>query len=637
MAALVNGNRSSHNASRPPTIVIGAGPIGSWLARKLAAARPVLVLDADPASPAATAQRTQLLQRLGMTRDTPAAPPLAPTPGLTHRSGTRVSRIDRQARCVVTATGERIAYHDLVLALGAAPVIPDCVDFAAGNSPGNSVQTAYSRADFHTLAAAATRGEALIIVGGGALATELAARLAAQTTVHLCARSRLLGHDVDAFMARQVARHLARLGVQVSTDCVITHCKQYADGATIELQDDRQLVGNRVILACGLRPRTQLARDADLTVADGIRVDRDMRTIDAHIFAVGDCAAPAAAGQRGNVALGIAAAQRALAALLNSTAPTATATTQPLRYINLGNHDLVTTTSADRPATPAKPSRAIVRRRRHCAFAITLDRERRMTDCQALLPQPQAARLSVLAAGAAPLSRSMVARLQLGSIPKPPDADPIVCQCANVRKSEIDHAMAEHGANLDAIITATGAGQHCGACIEQLATMVAGRPSKSQRRQPLVLAILALLASVMAAAWPTLTAGDNVRSLLFRAYTLFTSNGLRQLSGYISVACIIVALGMVAPRQRRQPVRNTLLHVVFGVLALALVPLHVLGGVTIGSGLNRVLIAAFLSCVLPGAVLLLKRSWRAAYWLHAAATAGLVAAILLHVVYVYQY
>ncbi|MFD6811888.1 FAD-dependent oxidoreductase, partial [Streptomyces anthocyanicus] len=45
-----------------------------------------------------------------------------------------------------------------------------------------------------------------------------------------------------------------------------------------------------VVLACGVRPRVALAREAGLDVRSGIVVDDELRTSDPYVHAIGDCA-----------------------------------------------------------------------------------------------------------------------------------------------------------------------------------------------------------------------------------------------------------------------------------------------------------------------------------------------------------
>ncbi|MEY2228142.1 FAD-dependent oxidoreductase, partial [Streptomyces sp. BF23-30] len=58
----------------------------------------------------------------------------------------------------------------------------------------------------------------------------------------------------------------------------------------VELADGYRLDADLVVLACGVRPRTGLARAAGLDVRTGIVVDDHLRTSDPRIHAIGDCA-----------------------------------------------------------------------------------------------------------------------------------------------------------------------------------------------------------------------------------------------------------------------------------------------------------------------------------------------------------
>ncbi|MFJ8014050.1 NAD(P)/FAD-dependent oxidoreductase [Streptomyces sp. NPDC096339] len=58
----------------------------------------------------------------------------------------------------------------------------------------------------------------------------------------------------------------------------------------VELADGYRMAADIVVLACGVRPRTGLAKAAGLTTRTGIVVDDHLRTSDPRIHAIGDCA-----------------------------------------------------------------------------------------------------------------------------------------------------------------------------------------------------------------------------------------------------------------------------------------------------------------------------------------------------------
>src|SRR5690606_36047369 len=66
--------------------------------------------------------------------------------------------------------------------------------------------------------------------------------------------------------------------------------------AGLQLADrDEPVPAEVVVFSAGIRPRDALARTAGLAVAErgGVLVDEQCRTSDPHVYAIGECAAPA--------------------------------------------------------------------------------------------------------------------------------------------------------------------------------------------------------------------------------------------------------------------------------------------------------------------------------------------------------
>jgi 3-phenylpropionate/trans-cinnamate dioxygenase ferredoxin reductase component len=54
--------------------------------------------------------------------------------------------------------------------------------------------------------------------------------------------------------------------------------------------DGEMVFGDLILIAAGVLPNDEIAREADLATGNGIRVDARLRTSDPKIFAIGDCA-----------------------------------------------------------------------------------------------------------------------------------------------------------------------------------------------------------------------------------------------------------------------------------------------------------------------------------------------------------
>ena len=57
----------------------------------------------------------------------------------------------------------------------------------------------------------------------------------------------------------------------------------------VRLADGREIPGDLVVMAIGIRPNIDLAKRRDLEINRGVVVDDGMRTSDPDIFAVGEC------------------------------------------------------------------------------------------------------------------------------------------------------------------------------------------------------------------------------------------------------------------------------------------------------------------------------------------------------------
>jgi assimilatory nitrate reductase electron transfer subunit len=97
--------------------------------------------------------------------------------------------------------------------------------------------------------------------------------------------------QLDAGAARVLARTARSLGVAVRTRTAVREVRGTGRVTGIALDDGETLGTDLLVLCCGTRPRTELAREARLAAGTGVVVDDQMRSItDPGIFAIGDCA-----------------------------------------------------------------------------------------------------------------------------------------------------------------------------------------------------------------------------------------------------------------------------------------------------------------------------------------------------------
>ncbi len=278
-------------------MIIGGGPAGARLAARLAPAARVTVLAEEP-HPAYN--RVLLADVLAgrYPADVIALP--GPADGVTWHAGVRAARIDRDRRLVLRDDdGAPEPYDTLVLATGANPVLPPLTGLRLpGGGLPEGVRAFRTLDDCRALGGVldARPDASAVVIGGGLLGVLAAAALARRgARVFLAQRGEhLLDRHLDPAAAGLLAAHLAGAGVEVHTECAVRGLLTGDGGAVrgVRLADGYELPADLVVLACGVRPRAGLARDAGLATGatGGVTVDDRLTTSDPAIHAIGDCA-----------------------------------------------------------------------------------------------------------------------------------------------------------------------------------------------------------------------------------------------------------------------------------------------------------------------------------------------------------
>ena len=199
-----------------------------------------------------------------------------------------VAAIDRAGRTVRFASGSSRQYGHLVLATGARNRL---LDIPNANLDG--VMYLRSFAESEALRTRLAAGQRAVVVGAGFIGLEFAAT----------ARDRGLEVDVLELAPRVMARAVTpgisayferrhrEAGIRLHFGVGATEIEG-ADGRVtgVSLTDGTRLAADLVVVGVGVLPNVELAAEAGLPVASGIIVDRQLRTADPDISAIGDCA-----------------------------------------------------------------------------------------------------------------------------------------------------------------------------------------------------------------------------------------------------------------------------------------------------------------------------------------------------------
>jgi nitrite reductase (NADH) large subunit len=196
------------------------------------------------------------------------------------------ARVDRNRRVVTDVEGREWAYDRLVFATGATPMVPKGVPDAPG------ILTLRSAADAAAVVDQANRVRRAVVLGGGVLGVETACALrergVAVTLVH--DGETLLDKMIRLSAGRRITRAVRELGVEVLLNATLegTDLRDERFRA-LRLRGGRQVFGELLVVACGVKPRTNLA--SGLTIRTGIVVDQTLTSPDdPRVHAIGDCA-----------------------------------------------------------------------------------------------------------------------------------------------------------------------------------------------------------------------------------------------------------------------------------------------------------------------------------------------------------
>ena len=210
------------------------------------------------------------------------------------RTRTRATAIDRAARTVTVTSPDGVAvlpYDALLLAPGAVAVRPPIpgLDHPAVHAlrtiPDLDALVA------HVAGLPADRPRRAVVVGAGFIGLEAVEALATRgLAVDLVEAADHVLPPLDPELANLLADELRAHGVGLHLGVTAASVTDADGGVVVALSDGARLAADVVVVSVGVRPATELARDAGLELGPtgAIRVDADQRTSDPHVWAVGD-------------------------------------------------------------------------------------------------------------------------------------------------------------------------------------------------------------------------------------------------------------------------------------------------------------------------------------------------------------
>ncbi|MEV1158132.1 nitrite reductase large subunit NirB [Micromonospora chokoriensis] len=389
-----------------------------------------------------------------------------PHDGVRLRLGEPATAIDRVRRVVTTDVGE-YQYDALVLATGSYAFVPPV--------PGAELPGVFVYRTLDDLAAIRSYAEGRrvgAVIGGGLLGLEAAnaLRLLGLSTDVVEFAPRLMPVQVDQAGGAMLRRYVDELGVRTHLGVATSAIRPGPDDAVaaLELSDGGALDAELVVVAAGIRPRDQLARDADLPLGPrgGVLVDETCQSADERIWAIGECAAVDGTCH-GLVAPGYATAEVVADRLVGGAAtfPGAdTATKLKLLGVDVASFgDAHGVTPGCLDVTFTDPATRV-----YAKLVLSDDAH---TLLGGVLVGDASAYPTLRASVGGPLPAAPLALLapdgggaDAGALP----AEAQVCSCNAVTRGDVDAAIAGGCADVPALKACTRAGTSCGSCVPML-------------------------------------------------------------------------------------------------------------------------------------------------------------------------
>jgi nitrite reductase (NADH) large subunit len=398
--------------------------------------------------------------------------------GIRLNESTKVTRLDTLRKNVETEGGQSRRYDVAVLATGSQPLVPALRGVTTEDGelrPGVFVYR--TMADCLRMRAFARCGDSAVVVGGGLLGLE-AAKVLSDRGLHVTViqvAPTLMNAQLDAFGGEMLRRQIERCGIFVRTGNTVEALYGDENVEGVILDDGRRLPADMVVLACGVRPRVDLARASGLPVNRGIVVNNTLATEVPGVYAFGECAEHH--GKTYGIVAPVWEQAAILADVLSGTQPQARYRGSKLyTRLKVAGVDVASMGSLE-PELESDQVFQVIEERRD-AYRKLVVRDGRLVGAMLVGNTAAAGTLVQLYDRGDPMPEDPLEALVQGhsSIAS---ADRIVCNCHKVSDQALREAIASGADSVTALGETTKAGTGCGSCKTELAQLVASRAPKT--------------------------------------------------------------------------------------------------------------------------------------------------------------
>lgn len=384
---------------------------------------------------------------------------------------TRVTRLDSRRKTIETDDGRTRGYDLAVLATGGQPLVPPLegmLDEAGELRPGAFVYR--TMGDCLRMRDRCRPGDSAVVVGGGLLGLEAAKVLSDRglhvTVVHVA--KTLLNTQLDGLGGEMLCRQIERAGIFVRLERTVeaVYGDERIEG--IILDDGSTLPADVVVLACGVRPRVELARASGLPVNKGVLVNDTLATQIPAVYAFGDCAEHR--GRTYGIVHPVWEQATVLADVLTGAKPQSRYRGSKLyTRLKVAGVDVASMGLLE-PEFDADQVVQIVEEKRN-AYRKLIIREGQLVGAMLVGNTAATAALVQLFDRGDPMPEDPLEALcQTRSAA--PASERVVCNCHNVTEQTLREAIADGSDSIAALGNCTKAGTGCGSCKTELGQLI---------------------------------------------------------------------------------------------------------------------------------------------------------------------
>lgn len=198
--------------------------------------------------------------------------------------GARAEKLDPAAQKVVLRGGEEIPYDRLLVATGSRPFEPPMEGIGGVKNKFNFM----TLQDALSLEKVLSKRKNVLIIGAGLIGLKclegILERVKSVSVVDMAGR--ILPSILDDAGAAIVRRELEEKGAKF----YLSDSVAKFEGNTAHLKSGKEIPFDILVVAVGVRPNTELIKDAGGEVSRGVVTDEKQQTSIQNVYAAGDCA-----------------------------------------------------------------------------------------------------------------------------------------------------------------------------------------------------------------------------------------------------------------------------------------------------------------------------------------------------------